>query len=219
MIRLHHCKGTRSDRTLWLLYEIGVAFDLVVHPFDKSLRAPDYAALNPAGRVPALEIDGAVMTETGAIAEYLCETFPECGLGRFAGDGDRRDWLVWIHFAETVSQHCAALTQQHVAIYPASERSALIMSLESRRLTRVLSVIEGRLTQSGAYLLASGFSAADIGVGQAVDMARRFVDLSQFPQVAAWHARLFARPAAQRLAKVAGAGLYDREFYAVPEGP
>ena len=87
MIRLHHCKGTRSDRTLWLLYEIGVDFDLVVHPFDKTLRAPDYAALNPAGRVPALEIDGAVMTETGAIAEYLCETFPECGLGRFAGDG------------------------------------------------------------------------------------------------------------------------------------
>ena len=55
MIRLHHCKGTRSDRTLWLLYEIGVAFDLVVHPFDKSLRAPDYAAVNPAGRVAALD--------------------------------------------------------------------------------------------------------------------------------------------------------------------
>ena len=53
MIRLHHCHQTRSMRSLWLLHELGVPFDLVVHPFDKSLRSLDYLALNPAGRVPA----------------------------------------------------------------------------------------------------------------------------------------------------------------------
>ena len=79
MIRLHHCPGTRSMRSLWLLNELGVDFELVTWPFDKTLRGPDFKALNPTGRVPALEMDGAVIVESGAIAEVLCETFPEAG--------------------------------------------------------------------------------------------------------------------------------------------
>ena len=58
MIRLHHSHETRSMRALWLLNELEVAFELIVWPFDKSLRSEDYLKLNPAGRVPALEIDG-----------------------------------------------------------------------------------------------------------------------------------------------------------------
>ena len=107
MIRLHHCHQTRSMRALWLLHELGVEFDLVVHRFDKSLRSEEYLALNPAGRVPALELDGEVIWETGAIAQVLCERFPNAGLGRAAGDAERADWLIWLHFAETLSQHGA----------------------------------------------------------------------------------------------------------------
>ena len=99
MIRLHHCPQTRSMRTLWLLHELGVEFDVVEHPFDKSLRDPSYLALNPAGRVPALELEGNVYFETGALTEILCERFPDSGLGRAVGDPDRPDWLVWVnHF-------------------------------------------------------------------------------------------------------------------------
>ena len=58
MITLHHCPQTRSMRTLWLLHELDIPFRLVVHPFDKSLRRPEFLSLSPAGRVPALEIDG-----------------------------------------------------------------------------------------------------------------------------------------------------------------
>ena len=60
MIRLHHCPQTRSMRSLWLLHEIGVDFDVVLHGFDKSLRDPGYLAVSAAGRVPALETDGGV---------------------------------------------------------------------------------------------------------------------------------------------------------------
>ena len=111
MIRLHHFPQTRSMRSLWLLHEIGVPFDLVIQPFDKSLRSEAYLAINPTGRVPALEIDDLILHESGAIAEYLCERFPLAGLGRGPGDPDRAAWLNWIHFAETISQHTAALTQ------------------------------------------------------------------------------------------------------------
>ena len=105
MIRLHHAPQTRSMRSLWLMHELGVEFEVVEHAFGKNLRSEAYLALNPAGRVPALEIDGDVMFETGAITEYLCERFPEAGLGRAPGSAERRDWLVWVHFSETISQH------------------------------------------------------------------------------------------------------------------
>ncbi|MEL6685284.1 MAG: glutathione S-transferase N-terminal domain-containing protein, partial [Pseudomonadota bacterium] len=69
MIRLHHCPQTRSMRSLWLLHELGVDFDVVEYPFDKTLREEPYRSLNPTGRVPTLEIDDVVLTESGAIAE------------------------------------------------------------------------------------------------------------------------------------------------------
>jgi len=71
MIRLHHCDQSRSMRSLWLLHEMGLEFDLVTYPFGAALRAPEYLAINPTGRVPALELDGQVICESGAITEVL----------------------------------------------------------------------------------------------------------------------------------------------------
>jgi glutathione S-transferase len=85
MIRLHHVPQSRSMRTLWLLHELAVEFEVVEWPFDKTLRSPEYLALNPAGRVPALEMDGRTIWETGAITEVLCERFPQTGMGRGPG--------------------------------------------------------------------------------------------------------------------------------------
>jgi glutathione S-transferase len=196
-------------RSLWLLYELGVEFELLTYQFDKSLREEPYRSLNPTGRVPTLEIDGAVLTESGAIAEYLCERFPEPGLGRDTGDDERIAWLNWIHFAETISQHCAALTQQHVALYEDHMRSPIVMQLEAKRLAKTLRTVEAGL--DGDYLL-SGFSAADIGVGQAVYMATHFVKLDRMPKLEAWFEGLQERASYQR-ALPEGPGLYAKGFY------
>ncbi len=209
MIRLHHCPQTRSMRSLWLLHELSVDFDVVAYPFDKTLREEPYRSLNPTGRVPTLEIDDVVLTESGAIAEYLCERFPAAGLGRDPSHVERPMWLNWIHFAETISQHTAALTQQHIALYEDHMRSPIIMQLEAKRLAKTLATLEQRLEDD--YLL-SAFSAADIGVGQAVYMAKHFVALDPFPRVSDWIARLEARAAYQR-ALPDGPGLYARDFY------
>ena len=219
MIRLHHCHETRSMRVLWLLNELGVPFELVVHPFDKSLRSKDYLNLSPAGRVPALEIDGVTMFESGAMMEYLCELFPEARLGRLAGDPERAEWLTWLHFAETVSQHTAALTQQHVALYEDSMRSPVVMKLEAARLGKCYAAIEERLTGRD-YLLSSGFSAVDIAVGQAVFMAQHFAALDAFPHLAAWFESISERPGFK--ASLPGPGdptLYARDFYPAWEMP
>lgn len=213
---LHHCPQTRSMRVLWLLHELGVDFSVVPHAFDKSLRTPEYLSRSPAGRVPALEMDGETYFESGAIIEILCERFPERGLGRLQGDLDRPDWLIWLHFAETITQHTAALTQQHIAIYSDDMRSSTVMRLEAARLAKCYAAIEGRLStpvENRDYLLTSGFSAADIAVGQAVYLARFFAPLDDFPETAKWYERLVERPAFKAALPGEGAGIYDRDFY------
>ncbi|MEO1362505.1 MAG: glutathione S-transferase family protein [Pseudomonadota bacterium] len=216
MITLHHCPQTRSMRTLWLLHEMDVDFRVAVHPFDKSLRRPEFLSVSPAGRVPALEIDGERMFETGAITEYLCERFSPEGLGRSPGSPDRMAWLVWVHFAETVSQHTAALTQQHVALYDDAMRSPIVMKLEAARVRKCYDALEARLStpvENRDYLLTSGFSAADVSVGQAVYMARHFATLDGHPETARWYARITERAAFRASLPEDDARLYTREFY------
>ena len=190
-------------------------FEVSIHAFDKSLRDPGYLAISPAGRVPSLEIEGERMFETGAIAEYLCERFSPDRLGRMPGAPDRMAWLVWIHFAETISQHCAALTQQHVALREDTMRSPIVMKLEAARIVKCYDALEARLgggIVQQDYLLMSGFTAADVNVGQAVYMARYFAKLDNHPNVAAWYDRITDREAFRKsLPK--DVPLFDQAFF------
>ena len=166
--------------------------------------------------MPALEIDGERMFETGAITQYLCERYSPDRMGRSVGSPDRMAWLVWVHFAETISQHTAALTQQHIALREDHMRSPIVMKLEAARIGKCYDALEARLStplENRDYLLTSGFSAADISGGQAVYMARHFVKLDDHPSVAAWYERITERESfAQALPE--GAKLYEKDFYA-----
>ncbi|TCP43002.1 glutathione S-transferase family protein [Rhodovulum marinum] len=218
MIRLHHCPQARSFRTLWLMHEMGLDFDIRHYSFfDRSLRHPDYLALSPAGRVPALEIDGRVLFESGAITEYLVETRPDCGLGRFPGEEERADWLEWLHFAETIGQHLAILTQQHIALREDWMRSPTVMRLEAKRLEKALEVVD-RALEGRDWLLPSGFSAVDTNLGYGVMIARRFVPADLLPGVDAYYHRLAARPAFQKAMGEDGTPeIYTRDFYGPPD--
>jgi len=215
MITLHHSPQTRSMRTLWLLHELDVEFHVKLHAFDKSLREPEYLSLSPAGRVPALEIDGERMFETGAITQYLCERFSPDRLGRPVHAPDRMAWLVWVHFAETISQHTAALTQQHIALREDYMRSPIVMKLEAARVAKCYDALEARLStpiENRDYMLTSGFSAADISVGQAVYMSRYFVTLDRHPAVSEWYDRITERASFGKSLPQNG-GIYEKDFY------
>ncbi|MBI1217677.1 MAG: glutathione S-transferase [Rhodobacteraceae bacterium] len=216
MIRLHHVPQARSFRILWLLEELGESFEVVPHSFfDKSLRAPDYLALSPAGRVPALEVDGRVLFESGAIIEWLCETRGQ--LGRAPGEAERGDWLEWLHFSETAGQHIAALTQQHIVLREAWMRSPTVMRLEAKRLEKVLAVADCAL-RGRDWLLPSGFSAVDVAMGYSALIGGRFVRLDAMPALAGWLDRIAARPAFRRaVARDGRAEIYTRDFYEAPD--
>ena len=194
MLKLYHCAETRSMRSLWLLNELRIPFELIEMPFDLSvMRSADYLAVHPLGRVPCL-VDGDFrLFESGAIAEYLCERYAEGGLGRLEQDPERYEWLQWIHYCETMAVHAAALVQQRFFIATA-DRSAVIAKLEGRRLEKAVQVLEAQLIDRD-YLLRTGFSAADIGIGYSLHLADRLIELTKCPNVARYLERLRARPA------------------------
>ena len=207
MIKLHHCAETRSMRVLWMLHELGVDFELVEQTFGRELRDPAYLAKHPAGRVPALEIDGGVIFESLGALQYLADRYPNAGLG-----GKGIDWLNWLNFAETISQHSAALTQQHVALYPPESRSPVVCKIEAIRLTKTYAALEGRLLERD-YLLGE-FSAVDIAVGQALYMSKHFAKLEGFERVNAYYQRLAAREAFKKaLPREGEALLYKQDYY------
>ncbi|MCQ0092613.1 glutathione S-transferase family protein [Roseovarius sp. M141] len=221
MITLYHVPQSRSMRVLWLLNELEVEHRLVEMPFDGSLGTEEFLTRSPAGRVPALEIEGERMFESGAMVEYLCERFPERGIGRLPGAMDRMAWLVWVHFAETVTQHVAALTQQHVVL-PPRDQSAAVMRIESARLRQCYDAIEARLStpvENRDYLLTGGYSAADICVGQAIYMARHFATLDGYPELAAWFERITERQSYLDALPAEGSSrMFERDFYTSPAG-
>jgi glutathione S-transferase len=194
-MKLYHCAETRSMRTLWLLYELDLPFELVDMPFDhKVLRAKEYLGVSPLGRVPAFVDGDMTLIESGAIAEYLCEIYDkDNAFDRPFGHAERYDWLKWIHFAETLIIPCQNMVQQHMFI-PPEQKSEIVIYFETRRLGKCLDAME-KILQGQEYLLPSGFSAADTCVGFSIYFSSAFVTHDEHPSVQAYFDRIMARPA------------------------
>lgn len=103
MIRLHHLNQSRSLRILWLLEAIGEPYELVSYQRDaKTNLAPDsLKEIHPLGKSPVIEIDGHVISESGAITELLIERFAPEQLRPAPASTDYGDYLQWIDFAES----------------------------------------------------------------------------------------------------------------------
>ena len=103
MIRLHHLNQSRSLRTLWLLEELGVPYEVVSHQRDaKTHLAPDsLKAVHPLGKSPVIEMDGQIYAESGAITELLIERFAPERLRPATDSSDYGYYLQWIDFAES----------------------------------------------------------------------------------------------------------------------
>ncbi len=216
MIRLHHVPWSRSFRILWLLQEMGLDCEIVPYAIgDGSMRTPEFMAISPAGRVPALEVDGRTLFESGAISEYLCETRPEHGLGRPPDHEDRAEYLEWLHYAETVAHVIAYLNLQWIFLRDPAMRSEAVMKIDAARLRGMMRDLDRRL-EGREYLLPSGFSAADTMFGFNLWAAPRYAKLDGLENLKAYVARCTARPGYQKAAAIdAPHSFYDREFYSL----
>ncbi|MDV4143899.1 MULTISPECIES: glutathione S-transferase family protein [Shimia] len=219
MIRLHHIPFSRSFRILWLLEEMGLRAELKSYAItDGSLRAAEFKAISPVGRVPALEIDGQTIYESGAIVEYLTETRPEHGLGRLPGDAERVPYLEWLGFAETQASIIGSLNMQQLFMGDPTPAAPETIQLETARLASTIKAMD-RVLEARDWLLPSGFSAADTMMGFNLFAAPYYVRFDKYPNVAAYVERIAARPAYREARALDGEqSFYRKDFYEVPNG-
>ena len=180
---------SRAVTTHWMLTELGADHEKILVDFPNGENSqPAYRAINPMCKVPALEDDGVVVTETAAICAYLADKFPEKGFAPPVGSTERGAYYRYLFFPGTVLEPMFSMIQFGVTDYPAQ-------SAGWGDLDRCLETVE-ILTPDRDWALGTQFTAADIVFGGFLDFAVQFGWLpSPTPKVAAYVKRLKARPA------------------------
>lgn len=102
MITVHHLNNSRSQRILWLLEELGLAYDIKYYERDpKTLLAPvSLQQVHPLGKSPIITDGTLTLAESGAIIEYLVERYGEGRLAPPPGTPERLRYTYWLHYAE-----------------------------------------------------------------------------------------------------------------------
>ncbi len=198
-MRLHHQPRSRSTRVLWLLEELGVPFDLTVMSREDK-QSPEYRALHPLGRSPALEEEGGPVFESAALILHLADQNLDAGLIGPLGSHERALQYQWCFFAMTDVE--SALVDIARQLWKDSgDPDADIVDRATTRFVANVGVIEDAL-DGGEYLVGDAFSVADIVTGSVLGFART-AKLTELPaRVVPYVDRLEARPARQRAVAV-----------------
>ena len=101
MLTVHHLNNSRSQRVLWLLEELGVPYEIVRYQRQPDMRAPaELRAIHPLGKSPVITDNGNTIAESGAIAEYIIDTYGEGRLIPPPKTPERLRYTYWLHYAE-----------------------------------------------------------------------------------------------------------------------
>ena len=196
MIRLYHAPRTRSVRGRWLLEELGVPYELERVEFTVPTRM--FVQATPFGKLPVVEDGDVTIFESGAILEYLLERHGQGRLAPPIGSPLRGRFLQWMHYAEGTAAPPLSVILWHTFYRgDAGEFPGLVEAWRERAHDGLLLV--ERALAGKDYLLGAEFSAADVMVGFTLGAARVLGVLDdRLPGLAAYLARLEARPAFQR---------------------
>lgn len=191
-LTLYHAAPSRSSVVLWMLEELGQPYDIkLLRLSEGDNLKPDYLAINPMGKVPALRHGDTVITESAAICTYLADEFPEKKLHIPVGTARRGIYLKWLFFGPS-------------CIEPAVIDRAAPRKEEARRamlgygdFDTTMNVV-AKAVEKGPWLMGEQFTAADVIIGSNVRWGMMFKLLPERPEFMAYAARIAARPAAQR---------------------
>lgn len=201
MIKLHHLNRSRSLRILWLLEELGAPYEFVKYERDgkSNLAPPELQALHPLGKSPMLEMDGRLISESGAITELLCARFAPAMIPA-AGTSAYIQHLEMMHFAEG-----SAMTPILLNLYVSrlGEAGAPLHPRIAAELSSHFAYMEAQLRPSGHFVLDQ-LSAADIMLSFPAQIALRLERAHDFPKLAAFVEALESRTAYQRAVEKGG---------------
>ena len=196
MVKLYHAQFTRSIRILWLLEELGIPYELATVTFKPPRHS--FEQDTPTGKFPAIEDDGLVLSESGAILEYLIEKYGKGRLAPAVGSPGRGPYLQWVHFAEATAFPPIGDIARHTMFLPEAERIPQVAADGRVRAKNALAVLERGLAGK-EYLVGRELSGADIMMGYFL-MAARMCGVigSEHPNVGVYWERLAGRPGFQK---------------------
>lgn len=178
---------SRGRIVRWMLEEVGAPYRTEWLTYEGSMKSPDYLAVNPMGKVPAIRHGKTVVTEAAAICAYMADAFPDAGLA--PPTSQRADYYRWMFFAAGPLEMAVSLKGFGIAVPKERERSLGCGSYES-----VLDTLSNAVSRA-PYIAGDRFTAADVYVGSHISWGLQFGTLEARPEYQAYWDRLKDRPA------------------------
>lgn len=204
-LTLYGTAASRAARSLWMLEELGVPYVHVgTHYLHGESRKPEFLAINPNGRIPAL-VDGDVMVwESMAINLYLARRFG--GPLAAADPAEEAGLLRWSFWVMTECEKDALTILFHRFMMPADQRRPALADGAEKALARPYDVLESAL-EGREYLVGDRFTVADLNVASVLSWAAGAPQLgASHPAVRDWLKRCLGRPAQKKVREMARAG-------------
>jgi len=188
-LKLYTNPMSRGRVARWMLEETGAPYEAVIVPYGQN-REPDYLAINPMGKLPALTHGKQVVTEVAAICAYLADAFPKAGLA--PPPAERGAYYRWLFFGAGPVE--AATTNKSFG-FQLPEGGGRMAGYGSYEAT--LDTLEYAIGRSD-YLAGDRFSAADVYVGSQIGFGLTFKTIEARPAFVRYSERIGARPACVR---------------------
>jgi glutathione S-transferase len=199
-LRIYGIARTRAFRVLWMAEELGLDYEhFPIETGPAGARKPDYLAVNPNGRLPAIDDDGFILWESLAINLYLAQKHATGTMypASLEGQAKAAQWSLW---AANEIERATNVWSFHAERLPPAERDPKIAAAAIELLAAPFRVLDHALA-ARAYLLGNDFTVADLNVA-AVALRAIAMDLSATPHFGDWLRRCYERPAARKVSRM-----------------
>jgi len=183
---------SRGRIARWMLEEVGQPYRTEVLDYGTTMKAPEYLAINPMGKVPAIVHRGVVVTECAAVCAYLADAFPQAGLAPAPDDAMRGTYLRWLFFAAGPLE--AAVTAKSLGLLGPEDKQGMI---GYGTFDHMVDALEQAASQ-GDYICGDRFTAADVYLGSQIQWGLMFKTLPDRDAFKAYAGRIAGRAAASR---------------------
>lgn len=194
-LKIYGVPRSRTVRVLWLAEELGIPYENVQQTMQNGAnRQPEFLAINPNGRLPAIDDDGFRLSESFAINLYLAKKAGKLYPTSLQQEALSWQWSFWTVF-EVDKQTTEWANHDHVL--PAEKRDAAKLKASLEALEWPLTVLQNTLAKQAYLVTPDAFSVADLNVASAL-YRLNWMDLSSRPALQRWFRACWDRPAAKK---------------------
>ena len=204
---------SRGRIARWMLEEAACSYETVVLDYGTTMKAPDFLAINPMGKVPAIRHGDTVVTEGAAICAYLADAFPDAGLAPPPGNPTRGPYYRWLFFAAGPVE--AAVTAKALGVLAPADKAGMVGygSFEA-----TIAALEIAASSAAPFICGEQFTAADVYLGSQIGWGMQFGTIEKRPAFEDYWGRVSDRAAYKRATDIDNALVAEAQAKAAARG-